>query len=343
VNLRPKVSVVIPTRNRAGFLARALRSVLAQRDADLEVIVVDDASSDGTSRLVRSVNDERVRLVSLTERHGEGGARNAGIAQARGRWVAFVDDDDLWAPDKLRTQLGVLARDGLWTYASAVMIRPDGTLLELVPADPALGDLQSLLGGCWVPAGASNVVVSRELLDRVGGFDETLAFFTDWDLWIRLAALAEPAVSSEILVAYVEHAGNVSVVRPTGSRTAAQALRRKHRLLLGRHGVDIDVVGASRYVAERLLRDGRRAAAARELLRSAVLNGRAREAVLAALTVCGSARLVDMMPRVPPPPSASVRWVAEQCGHVPPQAPTGAESGAPTRATAPSGRVEVDR
>jgi glycosyltransferase involved in cell wall biosynthesis len=99
------VTVVIPTHNRKELLDRTLRSVLAQEDVDLSVVVVDDGSADGTEAFVQALADPRVSVVRHPEARGVSAARNTGIARATTTWLAFVDDDDLWAPTKLRAQL----------------------------------------------------------------------------------------------------------------------------------------------------------------------------------------------------------------------------------------------
>ncbi len=99
------VSVVIPTRNRSTLLAMALRSVFHQQDVELEVIVVDEASTDDTSTMLATIGDARVRVIRNDAPHGVSAARNSGAAEARGEWLAFLDDDDLWAPTKLARQI----------------------------------------------------------------------------------------------------------------------------------------------------------------------------------------------------------------------------------------------
>lgn len=99
------VSIVIPTRNRAVFLSHALKSALRQRDVTFEVIVVDEASTDQTPTLLAAVDDRRVRVIRHDVVRGLPAARNHGADAARGDWLAFLDDDDLWAPDKLLRQL----------------------------------------------------------------------------------------------------------------------------------------------------------------------------------------------------------------------------------------------
>ena len=94
----PEVTVVVPTRNRASMLEQALRSVAGQRDVDLEAVVVDDGSTDDTQAVIAAMGDRRLRLIRHQRPQGVSTARNRGVADARGHWVAFLDDDDLWAP-----------------------------------------------------------------------------------------------------------------------------------------------------------------------------------------------------------------------------------------------------
>ena len=117
------VSVVIPTRDRPEMLALTLRSVLGQERVDVEVLVVDDGTGPGTAALLERIGDERLHLLRNTGPPGVSGARNSGIAAAKGNWIAFLDDDDLWAPGKLATQLAAAAAIGAtWVYAGHVTV-----------------------------------------------------------------------------------------------------------------------------------------------------------------------------------------------------------------------------
>ena len=203
---------MIPTRNRRALLSRTLATVLWQREVDLEVIVVDDCSTDGTVAMVLGLGDRRLSVVRQDERCGVSEARNRGIEQSTGEWVAFLDDDDLWAPDKLLKQLRcaqALSRG--WAYGGSVMVTSD--LAMVAGGEPPSADaacrLMPLIN--MVPAGASNVLVRRDLLDRAGRFDTGLRHLADWDMWIRLAQLGLPAVVVEPILAYVLHSGNASV------------------------------------------------------------------------------------------------------------------------------------
>src|SRR3954469_4879731 len=115
-----RVSVVVPTRNRSRLLAATLRSVLRQRAVDLEVIVVDEGSTDDTGAVIAGLRDPRIRIVRHDVPRGVSRARNRGAEEARGDWVAFVDDDDLWAPDKLARQVqAALAAGRDWVYTGS--------------------------------------------------------------------------------------------------------------------------------------------------------------------------------------------------------------------------------
>ena len=119
----PTVTVVIPTHNRKELLRYALMSALRQEGVALEVIVVDDGSSDGTAEMLAALTDRRVRVVHHETAQGVSAARNRGIEEARGEWIAFLDDDDLWAPDKLRLQLESATKSGRrWVYVGHVNI-----------------------------------------------------------------------------------------------------------------------------------------------------------------------------------------------------------------------------
>ena len=137
-------------------------------------------------------------------------SRNVGAARARGAWLAFLDDDDLWAPRKLRAQLDVANATGAaWVYAQCIVVDGDGGPLDIhpFPRPDELGAL--LLGGNHVPGGGSNVIVRADSFRELGGFDEGLRFFEDWDLWLRLVQATPPATCAELLVARVEHGGNM--------------------------------------------------------------------------------------------------------------------------------------
>lgn len=183
-----EITVVIPTHNRRALLARTLHSVLAQRAVDLAVIVVDDGGSDDTPSLP-SLVDPRVTLIRHARSRGVSAARNTGIEQATTPWLAFVDDDDLWAPDKLRTQLDALDQEPAAGWSCTASVNIDARCVVSRWDEPFeqrdMADV--LLRRNVVPGGGSGVVASTKLTHQVGGFDEALSNLADWDFYIRLA------------------------------------------------------------------------------------------------------------------------------------------------------------
>jgi len=265
----PTVSVVIPTRNRWQLLSRTLKSALSQKAVVLEVIIVDDAS-DRPEALVPGIEDARVRLVRHRQRQGPAAARNTGIRAARAPWVAFLDDDDLWAPHRLRVLLDALGRThGSFAYCAALVVDDRLRPRILQPAPPGNQLTRTLLRYNAIPGGASNVVASTSLLKEVRGFDESLSFVADWDMWIRLAEIGTPVAVPDVLLAYLHHADSWVLREDPAIAHDLQRLIEKHAALSRRHGAAIDVLEFDRFVAHRLWLAGRRAAGARRYLAAA--------------------------------------------------------------------------
>jgi glycosyltransferase involved in cell wall biosynthesis len=184
----PQISVVIPVFNGEHTIKRALDSVFAQTFSELEVIVVDDASTDGTAGLVAQYNDKRLTLVRCAENLGAGAARNKGIAQARGKWVAFLDADDAWKPEKLMRQVELLRSSSkpVGACATGYDIEKNGrrfaVILNLMPHRFRY----DILFGCTISPG-STLMVERSVFDRVGTFDEKFRRLEDWDWLLRFS------------------------------------------------------------------------------------------------------------------------------------------------------------
>jgi glycosyltransferase involved in cell wall biosynthesis len=207
----PMVSVVVPAYNAARTMEATLRSVLRQTVDDLELIVVDDGSNDSTSEIARSMDDGRLRL--LRQRNaGHASARNTGIAAARGRYVAVVDADDLWLPQKLERQLAVFddCPEVRALHGSAVFVDDSLQPLFLAPSPEGSNDLLDVLCFRGLAAMMVTLIIERTLLEQIGGFDSSLIILQDWELAIRLARLGELYSTSEPLVLYRLHPGNQS-------------------------------------------------------------------------------------------------------------------------------------
>ncbi|MFL6647921.1 MAG: glycosyltransferase family 2 protein [Sulfurifustaceae bacterium] len=196
----PLVSVVIPTRNRARLLERALQSVLAQTYRKLDVLVVDDASEDDTPEVVRQVGDARVRYLRHAVRKGGGAARNTGIDAAQGVYVAFLDDDDQWKPRKIERQLEHIA--GRAAAICGFTLYRDG--VETPGSRRGGGDAAvtgRMLRRTVIGWGTSTFMVRSEVARRVR-FDEELGSGQDWDFLIRLFADSGIAYVDEPLVTF---------------------------------------------------------------------------------------------------------------------------------------------
>lgn len=235
------VSVVIPTRDRQSLLARMVETALHQRGVDIRVIIVDDASQDGTHSWLRRLGDPRVSFVKHSEPVGVAAARNVGIDRVCTPWVAFADDDDLWAPSKVMRQLRALrATPGARWVCTAAAVVDDCLRLERFQIPPTTEDVLSiLLARNCIPGGASSVLAETTLIQEEGGFDPSLRILADWDLWIRLARRSPMASVSEPLTAYVRHSGSMS----RGLGTIGHELnhvREKHAEVVAREQTPLD-------------------------------------------------------------------------------------------------------
>lgn len=233
-----------------------------------EVIVIDDGSDDETARHLAALEDSRVRVIRHEIPRGVAVGRNAGIEAALGRWVSFLDDDDLWSPHKLRAQLDAADK------AQASFVYSGGAGLDaqhrfrfaIAPPDPA-GVARELLRWNVIWSGGSNVMARADTLRELGGFDEKLFQLADWDLWIRLA-LAGPAVAvDEILVGYVMHAGSMLLTDRRDVFREFEYLVDKHRNASAEWATEFDEALFTRWVARGHRLAGRRSTAARTYLR----------------------------------------------------------------------------
>ena len=187
------VSVVLPTYERADVVGGAIESVLTQTHADLELVVVDGGSDDRTPAVVNEFDDPRVRFLRCDESEGVSAARNRGVVAADGHIVAFADDDDRWRPRKLERQMAALRGDG---DESAVETDADPAVaycgMEKAGGQPLTregqsGDVYDAVRRMDVPTYTSTLLVRRDAFEAVGGFDERLPCFEDWELCLRLA------------------------------------------------------------------------------------------------------------------------------------------------------------
>jgi glycosyltransferase involved in cell wall biosynthesis len=207
----PRVTVVIPTFNRAALLVEAVDSVLRQSYRDLEIVICDDGSTDDTAARVR-VFGTHARYMALPHTGRPGVPRNCGIEAAHGELVAFLDDDDLWEPEKLARQIELMETEGIsLAYTDRRIQFSEGSASELaVTPSPASPDrlLDLVLEGHF--PSVCTMLVRRALLKQINGFDETLATAEDLDLWLRLAPIAHAGRVPQPLVVVRRTAGSLS-------------------------------------------------------------------------------------------------------------------------------------
>ena len=183
----PIVSVIIPAYNRSSTIARSVESALAQTFHDLEVIVVDDGSSDTTRDVVQSIPDERLRLICHEMNLGAAAARNTGMKAATGRFIAWLDSDDEWQPDKLRIQIETLDRaasDVKACYCAHERVEQGRMRIHL----PRQNDRKKLFLGCDLGPGTT-LLFERTVLDEVGYLDKSLGRYEDWDWLLRYCSI----------------------------------------------------------------------------------------------------------------------------------------------------------
>lgn len=191
-SVRPKVSVIIPTYNRADLLPRSIQSVLDQTYKNLEIIVVDDGSRDGTQQRVRSINDHRLKCARHPKNRGAAASRNTGIELASGKYIAFQDDDDQWLPEKLEKQVHILET----TSNKVGMVYSDMWRVsqgkknyyhspKFLPSDGIVYKEALAYGVGFI--GLQSVLFRSECFDRIGLFDENLRCFIDLELFIRVS------------------------------------------------------------------------------------------------------------------------------------------------------------
>ena len=186
----PTISIVIPAYNAESTILETVESVQQQTFSDIEIILINDGSTDRTLELLQKIEDDRLKIFSY-ENGGLSVARNRGIANATGEFISFIDADDLWTPDKLELQLGALKSNpqaGVaysWTYYFSHDPQKDSYLGNSVNFS---GDVfTQLLLKNFMASSGSNPLIRRKAIESVGGFDPALNFCEDWDFYLRLA------------------------------------------------------------------------------------------------------------------------------------------------------------
>ena len=226
----PLVSVIIPAYNAIDYLAETIETVFSQTFQDFEIVIVDDGSTDDTAKLINQLSQEKpqIKLVSQANQ-GVSAARNTGIRQAQGKYIAILDADDLWEPTKLEQQVNSLENNptvGL-CYTWTALADSQGQATGRVIASQAEGDVWQQLTEMNIVCCGSTPMIRRCCFDDVGFFDENLRFSEDWDMWWRIAAKYHFSVIKEPLIRYRQH--------PSSHSTNCQLMLETSRTLIERN------------------------------------------------------------------------------------------------------------
>ena len=231
------VSVIIPTHNRADCVSFAIDSVLNQTHTNLECIVVSDGSTDNTDEIVRAyeIKDERVKYISYHPAAGGNRARNTGIKVAQYEYIAFLDDDDRWHPDKLEKQLAVFSSDAeIGLVCTGIKnIYAESNITSVYIPKVNLDSSKEIL--IWNTVGSTTTVMTKKsVLEKSGIFDENLKALQDYDLWVRICQHERAAVVEEALVDYYHLKGNNQVSAHTERYIdALEKINEKYSNLIG--------------------------------------------------------------------------------------------------------------
>ena len=210
----PLVSVILPAYNRLTHLRAAIESVHAQTLADWELIVADDGSDSATQTYLSGLTDARIRVLHLAHSGNPSVVRNAAIRVATGKFLAFLDSDDLWLPHKLERQFAMMSAHPArrWSYTQIRRIDADGNEASskgVVPWRALDGDIVEH-AALEALVATPSVIAERDLVLEAGGFDEQQRFCEDYDLWLRLAMRSEAGAFADPLACVRVHLDNYS-------------------------------------------------------------------------------------------------------------------------------------
>lgn len=247
----PLISVIIPTFNSEKTIADTIDSVLQQTFTDFELIIINDGSTDLTLDVIAKFQDSRIKVLSF-ENAGGNVSRNRGLKQSVGKYISFLDADDLWTPDKLQSQLKALEKnsDAKVAYSWTDYINENGDFLVAGTHTTTNGDVyEKLLVNNFLENG-SNPLIYRDALVELDGFDESLAAAQDWDMWLRLADrynfVAVPSV--QILYRVSSHSLSSNLTRQ--EKACLQVLARAYHAKtgIGSHILQLSLANLYKYL-----------------------------------------------------------------------------------------------
>jgi len=213
----PRVSIIIPTYNRAYLLGRAIKSVLKQTYQDFEIIVVDDGSTDNTEEVVKGFNKEKVKYIKYKVNRGGNAARNTGLKNAYGKLIAFLDSDDEYLPEKLEKQLKVFENSNDsklgFVYCGAILRDKNGEFAKVLPE--VKGDIfREVLKNNCITGGGSSPLIRRKVFKKCGLFDESEYLkkggAQEYEMWIRIAKYYHFDFVNDCLIKYYYHFNSIT-------------------------------------------------------------------------------------------------------------------------------------
>lgn len=235
----PLISVIIPTYKREpNMISRSIKSVLKQSYTNLEIIIVDDSPSDFEGRehvenYIKSIDDDRIRLVKHEKNQGANIARNTGIKHSNGELCAFLDDDDEWHFDKLNLQLEEMIKsDADLVYCKALLINLNNNTYSKMPSVLKKGNIRSELLYRNIVGSNSFVLVSKKALDDVNYYDESMEALQDWDLFMRISEKYRISYVDDYLVYYFVHEGERISTNQSKQLNGWKVMMQKNQQLL---------------------------------------------------------------------------------------------------------------
>ena len=201
------VSIIMPSYNTAPFIAESIRSVMAQTYTDWELIIVDDASTDNTDEIVASCNSPRIRYLKNDRNRGAAYSRNRALREAKGKWIAFLDSDDLWAPNKLEKQIAFMTKNGYaFSYTRYEEMDENGKFTGTIVGGPKRITTTGMYNYCW--PGCLTVMYDREVVGDIQIAE--IQKNNDYAMWLRICRKADCYLLDENLARYRKRGGSIT-------------------------------------------------------------------------------------------------------------------------------------
>lgn len=210
--MKDLVSIIVPSYNCAKYLPDTIGSVLAQTYENWELLIVDDCSTDNTEEVVKSFGDDRIRYLKNEQNSGAALSRNYALREAKGRWIAFLDSDDMWMPEKLEHQIAFMEENGYsFSCTKRVLCQEDGTLTNVYATSPKRVTKFMMRNYCWIACFTvmydANVVGLIQIAD--------LKKRNDYAMWLRVIEKADCYYLDEVLAIHRKRPGSISNVKYT--------------------------------------------------------------------------------------------------------------------------------